>query len=289
MKQGDMGHSSALYVWNGFSVFWGMSFNTSPHYHDTLQLVFDVEHTFRLKDSDGEWQDYTAAIIKDGHIHQLDSNNSIQLFLYLDPECIYARQLTDKYLTDRGINDLATSDLRMLSNDFFKKLLTDSSCERLFNGYLTILRHLIRLDAPLPKDDRVEQALAFIAAHRSRQLTVKDVAVHVHLSESRMRHLFKKHVGQPIQNFLLWMKVVDSLQLIVKGNKVQDTAWTAGFWDASHMNRSYKSLLGVSPGAIAQLDGKVKVIACSARNMYSIRTTIPARPGTEGPGMVITV
>lgn len=289
MNKGDIGHSSALYVWNGFSVFWGMSFNTSPHHHNTLQLVFDIDRSFRLKDKDNDWQEYSAAIIKDGHIHQLDSNNSIQLFLYLDRESIYAKQLTEKYLVDRGINDFTNSDIRKLSNDFFKKLLVESNCDSLFHGYLMILKHLINLDIPALKDDRVEKAIAFIAQRHIRQMTVKDVAMHVCLSESRLRHLFKKQVGQPLQNFILWMKIVDSLNLIVKGNKVEETAYAVGFWDASHMNRSYKTLLGVTPGAIQQLDGVVKIIACNAKNHYSIKTTILKSWNPGDPGSIVTV
>jgi len=289
LKKGDIGNASALYVWNGFSVFWGMSFNTSPHFHDTLQLVFDIDRTFKLKDKDSEWQEYAAAIIKDRHIHQLDSNNSIQLFLYLDRDSTYAKQLTKKYLGKQGINDLSKSDIRKLSNNFFKKLLVDTHCESLLKGYMMILRHLIDFDIPVLKDERVEKAITFIARSRDRQVSIKEVAAHVHLSESRIRHLFKQQVGQPIQNFMLWMKIVDSLNLIVKGSKVEETAYATGFWDASHMNRSYKTLLGVTPGAIQQLDGKVKIITCSNKNLYNIKTTILKGWNDGEPSTVIEI
>lgn len=274
MKKGDIGHSSALYVWNGFSVFWGMSFNTSPHHHDNLQLVVDIDRTFRLRDKTSDWQEYTAAIIRDGHTHQLDSNGSTQLFLYLDKDSIYARQLAEKYLSGRDMSDLSTSGIRKLSNDFFKKLLVETNCDNLFHGYIMILRHLIDIDVAVLKDERVEQAIRFITQARTKQMTVGEVARHVCLSESRIRHLFRQHVGQPIQNFMLWMKVVDSLNLIVQGNKVEETAYATGFWDAAHMNRAYKTLLGATPGAIQQLDGSVRIITCSNKNIYTIKTTI---------------
>lgn len=289
MKKGDIGHSSALYVWNGFSVFWGMSFNTSPHHHDTLQLVFDIDRTFKLRDKTSGWREYSAAIIRDGHTHQLDSNNSIQLFLYLDKESTYARQLTDKYLSDQNMSDLSKSDIRKLSNDFFRKLLVETHCNSLFQGYVMILQHLIDLDFAVLKDERVEQAINFITRARTKQITVKDVAQHVCLSESRIRHLFKYHVGQPIQNFILWMKIVDSLNLIVRGCKVEETAYATGFWDASHMNRSYKTLLGVTPGGIQQLDGSIRIITCSDKNFYTMKTTILKDWKDVNPSAVIKI
>lgn len=289
MKTGDIGHSSALYVWNGFSVFWGMSFNTSPHHHDTLQLVFDIERKFKLKDKNTGWQEYSAAIIKNGHTHQLDSNNSIQLFLYLDKDSTYARQLTEKYLVTQNINDLSKSDIRKVSNDFFKKLLVENNCNSLFQGYMMILRHLIDLEVPVLKDERVEKAITFILQAHDKQITVKEVAMHVCLSESRMRHLFKQQVGQPIQNFMLWMKIVASLSLIVNGSKVEETAYATGFWDAPHMNRSYKTLLGATPGAIQQLNGKVRIITCSNKNLYTIKTTIFKDWNGNEPSTVIVI
>jgi AraC-like DNA-binding protein len=88
---------------------------------------------------------------------------------------------------------------------------------------------------------------------------------------------------------MLWMKIVDSLNLIVKGSKVEDTAYATGFWDASHMNRSYKTLLGVTPGAIQQLDGKVRIITCSNKNLYSIKTTILKDWNGGDPSAIIEI
>ncbi len=266
-----------------------MSFHTSPHHHDTLQLVFDIDRTFKLKDNDTDWREYSAAIIKDGHTHQLDSNGSIQLFLYLDKDSAYAKQLTTKYLATQNINDLTRSELRKLSNNFFKKLLIESDCDSLFRGYQMILQHLIDLNAPVMRDERVDKALAFIMQARGKAITIKDVAKHICLSEGRIRHLFKQQVGQPIQNFMLWMKIVDSLNLIVKGNKVEETAYATGFWDAAHMNRSYKTLLGVTPGAIQQLNGAIKIITCSKKNLYTIKTTILSDWNSNEPPTIIVV
>lgn len=287
MRKGDTGQTSALYVWNGFSAFWGMSFSTSPHHHNTLQLVFDVERHFKLKDKDTGWKDYSAAIIKDGHTHQLDSNNSMQLFLYLDKDSRYAKQLSDKYLSARGINDLSGSDIRKLSNDFFKQLLAESSCDSLLRGCTMILQHLIDMELPVVRDERVGKAMDFILKMKSSRITVKEVAAHICLSESRTRHLFKEQVGQPIQNFMLWMKVVDSLHLLAKGSKVEETAYSTGFWDAAHMNRSYKTLLGVTPGGIRQLEGKIRIITCNDKNLYTIQTTILKDWNDDEPAAVI--
>ncbi|MEK6154004.1 helix-turn-helix domain-containing protein [Flavobacteriaceae bacterium 3-367] len=274
MHKGNEGDTSALYVWNGFSLFWGTSFRTDPHLHNTLQLVFDIDRCFKLKDATSDWTAYPAAIIRDGHLHQLDSCGSIQLFIYLDRDSHYAKELGNRYLSRSGIAGLHHPKLSCLSTKFFKELLVKSDCETLLKGCQFILQTL--LDSPPPKalDDRIKRAIAYIGNAPDKQFKVKAIADHICLSESRLRHLFKEQIGQPIQNFVLWMKVVDSLNLVLKGRPIGQTALDTGFWDSSHMNRSYKELLGVAPGKIKAFEKELKIVACGRGNLHLLRTEI---------------
>jgi len=284
MKEGDIGNTSALYVWNGFSVFWGSSFNTSPHQHDTLQLTFDIDKTFLLKDEKSEWLPYSAAIIKASHPHQLDSNGSLQLFFYLDKDSEYTKRLTAKYLSNANISAINTSRTRTLSNDFFKHLIASKNCDHLFEKCHAILAELVEFEFPKKRDDRIEKAISFITQAADKNLRIKTVADYVNLSESRLRHIFKEQVGQPIQNFILWMKVVDSLSMVLKGKKLTDAAYSNGFWDISHMNKSYKSLIGVNPADIVKYVDSIKIVSCTSNNnFFSIRTGLMDRLGDKKP------
>ena len=222
-------------------------------------------------------------------MHQLDSNNSIQLFIYLDKNSDYAQKLTDKYLKDKDISDLRNSDIGKISRAFFKKLLVASDCDELFRGFMTIIEHLIHFDKPQYHDERILKAISFMANNKLEQLKVKDVANHVCLSESRLRFLFKKQVGQPIQSFMLWMKIISSLNLVLKGKQITHTAYDIGFWDASHMNRSYKEVLGVMPSAIKKYENDLKIIACEKTNFYSFKTEILKDWNSQKPYKIIDI
>ena len=274
MNKGNEGDTSALYVWNGLSMFWGTSFHTDPHLHNTLQLVFDIDRQFKLKDIASDWTSYSAAIIKNGHMHQLDSCGSIQLFIYLDKDSRFAKELTDRYLLNVGIASFDDPVLSKLSTRFFKKLLVNNDCKRLLEGCQFILKTLLDDDSPKDLDDRIRQAIRYITSTPNKKFKVKAVAEHVCLSESRLRHIFKEQVGQPIQNFILWMKVVDSLGLVLKGNPIGRTAIETGFWDSAHMYRSYKELLGVAPGKIKTFEKELKIVTCTHGNLHVLRTEI---------------
>lgn len=289
MKKGNEGNTSALYVWNGISMFWGTSFHTNPHLHNTLQLVFDIDKTFKLKDVTMDWLPFKAAIIKAGHMHQLDSCGSIQLFIYLDADSEYAKALTEKYLQEKGIATLGDAVLRKLSNDFFKKLLVTGDCSSLLVGCKTIFEQLITLEEPGVVDSRITQALDFISQSQHKQFKVKDVADHVCLSESRLRHLFKAQVGQPIQNFILWMKVVDSLNMVLQGKQVSQSAIDAGFWDGAHMTRSYREMLGIAPSKVKAYEKNLKIVACGSGNYHTLKTEIASDWSNDAQHTVIEI
>ena len=289
MNQGNEGHTSALYVWNGICMFWGTSFHTDPHSHNTLQLVFDIDKKLKLKDAANDWAPYSAALIGAGHVHQLDSCGSIQLFIYLDADSHYARKLTDKYLKDQGIADLADTGIADLSTGFFKKLLVQSDCKVLFEGCQTLLEHLVDMEKPSVIDERILKAVDFIASAQNRQFKVAEVADHVCLSESRLRHLFKAQVGQPIQSFIKWMKVVDSLNLVLNGRQLAQSAIDAGFWDSSHMNKSYRELLGIAPGQVRAFEKDLKIVACSGDGLQKIRTEIYQGLNTRSTRKIIEI
>jgi AraC-like DNA-binding protein len=274
MRKGNEGDTSALYIWNGISMFWGTSFHTDPHTHNTLQLVFDIDKQFKLKDANEDWRSFSAAIIRNDHLHQLDSCGSIQLFIYLDRDSDYSKRLTEKYLLDKGMADLSRTDLNKLSTGFFKKLLVQSDCKSLMKGCKAILDRLIDHSPAGPMDQRVADAVAFISAASGQPMKVAEVASHVCLSESRLRHLFKEQVGQPIQNFMMWMKVVDSLNMVLQGKQLAQSATDAGFWDASHMNRSYKELIGIAPGQVTAFQKELRIVPCRKTNFYTLKTEL---------------
>src|SRR5258706_1595234 len=99
-------YSRTFYVWNGVSAIFFYGYKTPPHSHNTVQLVFDLRKTFKCRVQNGEWAAYKSVITKENAIHQLDTNDSVQLLLYLDAESEVAKALKSKYLATYSINSL---------------------------------------------------------------------------------------------------------------------------------------------------------------------------------------
>lgn len=91
MKHGKSPYTSAVYVWNGTSTVFFSSCLTPFHSHNTMQLVLDTQTSFRFRVKNGSWGIYKSLIVKENVIHQLDTNKSVQLIVYLaadSPICI---------------------------------------------------------------------------------------------------------------------------------------------------------------------------------------------------------
>ena len=271
---GNQGLKSTLYLWNGMSAFLGSSFMTSPHMHNTLQLVFGVDREFALKDQLSDWKLYSSAVINASHMHQFDSREGIQLFIYLAIESEYGIRIRNRFLRKNAIANLGIIDLKSLGLNWFRDSIGDDKCENLFGSLVNLLDQLLQVEQVTGRDERVEKAIAYISAPENQPIKVGTVAKFVFLSESRLRVLFKKHVGQSIQSFIVWTKVLNSIHPMLSGKPLNDTALTCGFWDSSHMSRSYKELLGISPGELDRFSQSVRIIPCREVNFYSLRTAV---------------
>ncbi len=100
-------------------------------------------------------------------------------------------------------------------------------------------------------DARLLIAIDFINQYISKTIKVIDIARHVSLSESRLRHLFTEQVGIPLTKYILWVRVKVALREMLKpGVTLSDAAYQAGFTDHSHFTRTFKRMFGVSPSLL---------------------------------------
>jgi len=249
-----------------------------------MQLVFALGGQFLLKIEDQPWQPYRAALIKPGHIHQMNSLGEMQIFIYLDAESQLAQQLDEQYLQQKPINSLTNSPTSgptigleypygSLRNYFMTHVMPDMQPAQVTQFCSFILKTLVQPFQISSLDPRIEQALILI--EQNADLAVGEIASNVCLSESRLRHLFKDQVGQSVKSYQLWAKVLHSLGGVLRGEKLADVCVAAGFYDGAHMSKSYQTLLGTSPSKLKQLkDAGLEIVAGTDSPIFRMNTRI---------------
>ena len=96
-------------------------------------------------------------------------------------------------------------------------------------------------------DARVESALAFLKDSPQHYGSIEALAAKVHLSPSRLAHVFKQEVGVPVRRYVLWTKMRRALDLAIAGESLTSAALSAGFADSSHLSRTVRSMMGIAP------------------------------------------
>ncbi|MDR3631103.1 MAG: AraC family transcriptional regulator [Desulfocapsaceae bacterium] len=82
-----------------------------------------------------------------------------------------------------------------------------------------------------------------------QDISLADLAAESGLSPYHLIRVFKAETGLTPHRYLTQVRVRRAEQLIRRGEDLADTAYKVGFADQSHLNRHYKAIIGVTPGA----------------------------------------
>jgi AraC-like DNA-binding protein len=95
-------------------------------------------------------------------------------------------------------------------------------------------------------DPRTLQVLKWARDRREEKLVIGEIAEIVGLSDSRVRHLFKKDMGFSLGQMLNSLKLLTFLEGFCRYGNMTYAAADAGFSDLSHLNKAMHKTLGLS-------------------------------------------
>ena len=273
MKHRQSPYTSALYVWNGASAVFYSSCVTPLHSHNTMQLILDIQKDFRFRLKNGQWKTYKSLIIRENIVHQLDTNNSVQLIIYLAAESRFARAIKSEVLLG---NDIYSPDLNifhMVNSNELEQALINPEPVMLENLVEKVLKYLSRETGVSFADKRillVEQAISTI---HPDEITVKSLAEKVYLSPSRLRSLFKGVTGVTLHRYILWNKIRFATSQIMAGDSVNGAAIEAGFTDSSHFHKMMVKMFGKSPSGFLKTNMQKQFVKCDT-NPLIFKTSV---------------
>ena len=104
--------------------------------------------------------------------------------------------------------------------------------------------------APAPAD--VARQLRDLLDERFREkVTLRQAADAVHAHPAHLVRMFSREFGISPHQYLTGRRVDLARQLLLDGMPPSDAAAAVGFFDQSHLNRTFRRLLGTSPGRFA--------------------------------------
>ena len=246
--------SFSLYLWRHRVLYVGISPDNALHRHHAAQLCVGLDAPIQARSIACEdWLCATAVLIPPDHDHQIDAGSGRILALYWEPEADdYPFQTPSAALAPFPIHAKAGRQLTALvDSDAEAKDIWDV-CERALN-----IRSRRSVTEP---DPRVQRVIEHIRNVPEDDHGVDALAALVHLSSSRLSHVFKAHVGVPIRQFVLWTRVRTVVTLAVNGASLTEAAHAAGFSDAAHMSNAFRRMFGFAPSALFAQNLKKSVV-----------------------------
>ncbi len=119
--------------------------------------------------------------------------------------------------------------------------LLDANLRRALAG---LLRHARASDsapagaAPGDRHEQVRPVLSYVEQHFRESLTLERVSEHVHVSASRVRHLFKDATSVGFKEYVTNLRLSEAKRLLLTTDTcVQEVAYTVGY---TNLNQFYK-------------------------------------------------
>lgn len=173
--------------------------------------------------------------------HRIDASNLEVAMLFVDPESREGRALRHRADPFRLMED----EIR----DGLSKAWPPSPGARRDEVFATAVFAALGIerDAPsVPVHPGVLRVLRYMR-EAERPPTLADLADVAGLSAGRLLHVFTDTVGIPPRRYLLWLKVQRASRAMASGQSITEAAHAAGFSDAAHLSRTFRTMFGTTP------------------------------------------
>lgn len=120
--------------------------------------------------------------------------------------------------------------------------------QSLKKGVAFLVRQITSYCESDTNQDAVQRARAYILANLSNDISVKDVAEHIHLNPEYFSKLFKKEMGENVKNYMLRIKVDAAKDMLKNPNiPVSIVSLELGYSNFSHFTQMFKKHEGITP------------------------------------------
>lgn len=94
---------------------------------------------------------------------------------------------------------------------------------------------------------RLKDILSFIQEHYAQELSLDEIAEHVNICKSECCRFFKKYMKMTIFDYILFLRIQNSLPLLREGESITKIASMTGFSTSAYYGQIFKRYMGCSP------------------------------------------
>lgn len=251
-----------------------------PHSHDFYELYYFIggRASYIVENKKYQLRHGDLLLIPPGELHQLDMTDSSQLYerivLWITPQHLRALGTGRTDLTEcfrlcaesRAylIRDLSLSEkLGVWLDEAFSRCAAvrygdDLRVEILLkNIFLELCRYTRSRRDPESgvSHEAVTQAIDYIAAHLTEDLSLTVLAERLYLNKYYLARLFREQTNVTIHQYILKKRLSLARSFIEQGLPIAEVCRRSGFRDYTNFFRVFKNEYGMTPGQYHALYG----------------------------------
>jgi two-component system response regulator YesN len=160
-------------------------------------------------------------------------------------QCIYT-MMDRNQLFIRVISSYKLTEYDIIS--CIKNLPTIEQIKKRFCDIIQRYINDLKRDTCIINHYLIKKSKEFINSHYSKDLTLANIADHLHRHPNYISSLFKSQLGITFREYLRKIRIEESkLMMKIPLAKINDIALQVGYQDVSHFNRAFKKVTGLSP------------------------------------------
>ena len=181
---------------------------------------------------------------------------------FLESNLINVVVLLEDNLRDEKVIDIFN---KIIAANLIKK----SGYEMITKGYLSIIwctlleytsgesENVTGRNIPSADEVRVFSALSFIAENYSAQITLDDIANHIHVSTGECCRCFKRVLMRTPFDYIMEFRIYQALKILYKNpmaaDSIFDLAMMTGFNNISYFNKVFRKYTQITPTTFRKL------------------------------------
>ena len=239
-----------LYVWPNYGLFLGTRFVPLSTYSVTSdQFLLVIEGEIVKTKQTGEKISLRSLLIRAGatvEMEAVDASTAVIAVFYLDPltqacnalQAPMIKSTKQFFYNHPREQEMIATCLWLRDNN-----LTPQEVEHHFQQMLGPMEENITQNRKL--DPRAVKIMQLIRDTITENHTIAEFAERVHMSDSRLRKLFKSEFGVPITRYRLGHRIITGVLHMATGANVTNAALAAGFASTAHFSKCFRAVTGI--------------------------------------------
>lgn len=157
--------------------------------------------------------------------------------------------LISRAAIDGGVESNISLDI---CREFNMKIDTYKTAEELFDGIYKVILKLIDIVYLLIDNNQhstLKKAKAYINDNYNKDITIKKIAAYLYISDYYLCHLFKNNLNYTVNDYITRVRIEKAVELMNNREmNIKDIMYKVGFSSQSHFTKTFKKILGVTPG-----------------------------------------